>query len=283
MHVWNVLHATHWKYRTQNYAKNRHLCIITQLCRAISSQLRHAPTMGKNLLTYYLFHMSLQYGELRPTNGWDRLVSLGHLNKFQRVSCLGFVTAPTSLNRDQPRCLAISWAGTLCIHFRGSYPPNGILPDAKFTLRPNLAFSHIGGVAVWHWSSGRHPNFAAFSRGRHLYSSGRPSRWASTHILVLNKMKMKTSHTFLIFVAELYAEKLELLPSVVWHCWFGHWTRKPVPDMTYSVFSGTLNPAQFRNRTTTVHHGENDQFTVSQKCTDFGVLRRRQSIYINPF
>jgi len=37
--------------------------------------------------------MSLQYGELRPTSGWDRFVSLGHPNKFPRVSRLGSVTA----------------------------------------------------------------------------------------------------------------------------------------------------------------------------------------------
>jgi len=35
------------------------------------------------------------------------------------------------------------------------------------------------------------------------------------------------------------------LPSVLLHCWLGHLTRKnPVPDMTYNVFSGTLNIAQ---------------------------------------
>jgi len=33
-------------------------------------------------------------------------------------------------------------------------------------------------------SSGRQPKFAAFNRGRHLYSAGRPSRWALAHILV---------------------------------------------------------------------------------------------------
>ena len=34
-----------------------------------------------------------------------------------------------------------------------------------------------------------------------------------------------------------------LLPSVLWRCRLGHLTRKkPVPDMTYNVFSGTLNP-----------------------------------------
>jgi len=77
----------------------------------------------------YLLHMSSSYGELRPTNGWDRLASLGHPSKFQWVWRLGSITAR-------------------------------------------------------HSSSGRQPNFAALNRGRHLYSTGRPSRWALAHILV---------------------------------------------------------------------------------------------------
>ena len=32
----------------KNYAKNRHLCTIEQLCRAVSSQLRRVSTIGKN-------------------------------------------------------------------------------------------------------------------------------------------------------------------------------------------------------------------------------------------
>ena len=48
MQVWNALHAARCKYRTQ---KNRHLGTIAQLCWAISSQLRHAWTIGKNLLS----------------------------------------------------------------------------------------------------------------------------------------------------------------------------------------------------------------------------------------
>jgi len=31
--------------------------------------------------------------------------------------------------------------------------------------------------------------------------------------------------------------------SVLWHCWFGHVTRKIVSEMTYNVSSGTLNTA----------------------------------------
>jgi len=77
----------------------------------------------------YLLHMSWQYGELWPTNGWDPLMSLGHPCKFQQLS-------------------------------------------------------HLSRVTAWYSSSGRQPNFAALNRGCHLYSAGRPSRWALAHILV---------------------------------------------------------------------------------------------------
>ena len=45
-----MLHAARRKCRTQKIAKIRHLGTIAQLCRAISSRLRHASTIGKKLL-----------------------------------------------------------------------------------------------------------------------------------------------------------------------------------------------------------------------------------------
>jgi len=54
----------------KNRQKNHRLGTIAQLCRAISSQLRHVSTVGKKLVKQqYLPHLSLQYGELRPTSG----------------------------------------------------------------------------------------------------------------------------------------------------------------------------------------------------------------------
>jgi len=44
--------------------------------------------------------------------------------------------------------------------FSDALAPDGILPGAKFTLRPSLAFSYIGSVTARHSSSGRQPNFA---------------------------------------------------------------------------------------------------------------------------
>jgi len=41
------------------------------------------------------------------------------------------------------QCLAITWAGRLYIHFRRLLLRNGIMPGAKFTLRPpSLALSY---------------------------------------------------------------------------------------------------------------------------------------------
>jgi len=139
--------------------KIRHLGTIAQLCLAVSSQLRHILTIGKKVVKHqYILHVSRKYGELQPTSGWDPFISLGHPSRFQWASHLGFVTAATSLNRSQPnfaRCLAISWAGTLYIHFRRLLCRSGIFPGAKFTLRPSPAFFYIGSVTARHSSNGR--------------------------------------------------------------------------------------------------------------------------------
>jgi len=42
--------------------------------------------------------------------------------------------------------------------------------------------SRLGSVTARHSSSGRQPNCGVEQRSRHLYSAGRPSRWAFAHI-----------------------------------------------------------------------------------------------------
>jgi len=85
--------------------KNCHLGTIAQLCRAISSQLRHVSTIRKKLVKQqYLPHMSLQYGELRPTSGWDGFVSWGTPANFNGFSRLRSVTARHSSSGRQPKC-----------------------------------------------------------------------------------------------------------------------------------------------------------------------------------
>ena len=71
--------------------------------------------------------------------------------------------------------------------FRGLLPRYGILPSARLTLRPRLAVLRspilaalLHGTRVVGVSQ-----TVALSRGRHLYSPGRPSGRALAHILLL--------------------------------------------------------------------------------------------------
>jgi len=55
------------------------------------------------------------------------------------------------------------------IHFLGLLPPNGILPHAKLTSLPSLAFSHIGTVNALHSSSWRQPNCGVQQRASPIF------------------------------------------------------------------------------------------------------------------
>jgi len=154
----------------------------------------------------YLLHTFPQYGELQPTNGWDLLVGLEHPNKFQRVSRLGFVTASTSLNRGEQnfaRCLTVSWAGTLYILFFGG--GEAVAPWRNFVRCKSHFVSKSCVFLYWQcyctaleqWSLAKlcgvvqGMELQNFRRRRHLYSTGRPSCWASAHILVSNVQILK--------------------------------------------------------------------------------------------
>ena len=108
--------------------KNRHLGTIPQLCRAISSQLRHVSTIGKkNLLS----------SNISPT-------CLHNMVNFSPFAAeIVSLVWGTPGNFNGFRVLAALLHGTLVL-----------------------------GVS----------QTASLNRGRHLYSAGRPSRWALAHI-----------------------------------------------------------------------------------------------------
>ena len=122
-----------------------HLGTIAQFCRAVALQLRHVSTIGKNLLNSNI-------SSTCPHN---------MANEF--ASCLRYCS---DVAHPRPTKLCMMFgrlcAGALYIHFWGLLPPDEILPGAKFTLRPSLAFSYIGSVTARHFSSGHQPNFVAW-------------------------------------------------------------------------------------------------------------------------
>jgi len=130
--------------------------------------------------------MSWQYGELQR----DQLVSLG----APQPTSTGFTSwlhNCTDVARWRSTRLCTMFGRLLHWYtmytFWGLCPPNGILPGAKFTLHPSLAFSYIGSITARHSSSVHEPNFVVWykewnygtvaphhfqQRARHLHSKG---------------------------------------------------------------------------------------------------------------
>ena len=187
MHAWNLLHVARWKCRTQKITKKwPSVHHRTTLSGYIFATKAYIDNQKKCIKQQCLLHVFSQYGELRPTNGCDRFGSFGHPSRFQQASRLDFVTAPTSLNRGQRNfawCLAVSSAGTLYTHFRGCCPLTEFYQVQNSLCIQVLHFPLL--AALLHSTRVVHVSqTAALSRRRHLYSEGRPSRWASAHILV---------------------------------------------------------------------------------------------------
>jgi len=150
---------------------------------------------GRVLKIEYIFILQLVTVSL-PSAFWHGLqLNLLGPSKFQRVSRLAFATATTSLNGGQPnfaRCLADSWAGTLHIHVRGSYPwRNFARCKIHFASKSCvLLYCQRYCAALQQRASAKlcgviqRMELRKFCRGRRLYSAGRASCWTSAHNLV---------------------------------------------------------------------------------------------------
>jgi len=96
MQVWNVLHVVRWKYRTQKWHKKspsgHH---PTTLSGYIFATKACIDNRKKNFLSSNISstcpHNMVNFGPLAA--GWDRFGSLGHPSYFQRLPCLGSLTA----------------------------------------------------------------------------------------------------------------------------------------------------------------------------------------------
>jgi len=162
----------------------------------------------------YPIDMSPQYGELRPTNGWDRFGSLGHFSKFQLVSLLAFYCSDITHWRPTKLCTMLDrllgWY-TIYIHFWGLLPltefrrlqkslyvqvlRSPILTALLHTLQQRVSVKLCG--------VGQGMELRNFCRGCHLYSAGRPSRSASAHVLVVPTL------LYLMMTATLHRRKIQ--------------------------------------------------------------------------
>jgi len=149
MQVWNVLHAACWKYRMQKWRKNRHLGTITQLCLAVSSQLRNVSTIGKKLLS----------------SNTSSTCSRNMVNFGPLAAEIGSVVWGTPANFNGFRVLAALLHGTPAVSVR----------QTLRHWREGATYIRQGGHHVGH-----RPTFQL-----HLYSTRRQSRGTSVPHIVL--------------------------------------------------------------------------------------------------
>jgi len=109
-------------------------------------------------------HNMAKFGPLTAEICWRVWGTTANFNRFRVLASL----LQRCRSPEANQTLYHLWPspGLVRYTFWELLPPDGILPRAKFTLRPSLAFSfsflYIDSVTARHSSSGRQPNFAAW-------------------------------------------------------------------------------------------------------------------------
>ena len=117
-------------------AKNRHFGTIAQLCRAVSSQLRHVSTIGKNLLSNSISptcpHNMVNFGPLAAEICWRVWGIPANFNGFHVLAALlcGIIIVGVSqtLRRWTESATYIQQGG----HHVGHWPTFLVLPALDF-------------------------------------------------------------------------------------------------------------------------------------------------------
>jgi len=166
MHVWNLLHAARWQYRTQKSPKKsptaHHRTTLSGYIFATEAYIDNRKKLLNSNISYRYIQNMINFGPLMAEIDWRVWGTPANFNGFRVFASL--LQRRRSLEANQT--LHDVWPSSELVHYvyifvRRLLPSDGILPGAKFTLRPSLSFSYIGSVTVRHSSRGRQPEFAA--------------------------------------------------------------------------------------------------------------------------
>jgi len=86
--------------------KNRHFGIIAQLCRAVSSQLRHVSTIGKNVTSSTCPHNMANFGLLTAEIRWRVWGTPANLAALLHGTLVVGASQTAALNRGRHLCSA---------------------------------------------------------------------------------------------------------------------------------------------------------------------------------
>jgi len=131
--------------RMQKITKIRHLRTIAQLCRAISSQIRHVSTIRKKLVKQHIsstcLHNMVNVGPLAAKIGWRVWGTPANFNGFRILASLLHRRHSTEVKQT----LHAVWPSPVLVYYidiLGTLAPNRVLSGAKFTLRPSRVFRY---------------------------------------------------------------------------------------------------------------------------------------------
>ena len=214
MQVWNVLHMTRWKNGTQKWRKkslSAHL--RTTLSGNIFTTKARIDNRKKPVKQKYLPHMSSNYGEFRPTDGWDPFGSLGtpaNFNGFRVLAALMHGTLVVGVSQTLQR-----WTEGTPIFGRAAITL-GIGPDSSHTYTGTES-SPIPTSAHRTWQEhiryGHYLHHTALPSQRWLSSLSLPQRlfseihtlvhhlipadqtWPACQLLLTSKTSMGRVHT----------------------------------------------------------------------------------------
>jgi len=188
MQVWNMLHTAHWKYRMRKWCKkspSEHH--PTTLSGCIFATEPCIDNRKKNLLNSNMsstcLHNMVNFG---PLTAEIRSVVWGTPANFN-----WFRVLPSLLQRhhslEANQTLHDIWPSPGLVHyiyiFGVSCPLTEFWQVQNSHYVQSLAFAYIGSVSQALLHRTRNGIMELLQRC-HLYSAGRPSRWALAHILV---------------------------------------------------------------------------------------------------
>jgi len=202
------------KYGTQKFAQTFAICAPSHnfvglyLCHYSTYRQSEKNLLNSNISSrIQVFSKMANFDPLTAEIGLPVWGTPANFNRFRVLALL--LQRCRSIDRGQlsfARFLAVSWAGTLYIHFGGFCPLTEFCHVQNSLCVLVLRFRIL--AALLHGTQQRVSaklcgvvqgmELRNFRRRRHLYSSGRPSRWASAHILVV-----------LVFLTTLYGRPVE--------------------------------------------------------------------------
>jgi len=172
-----------------------HLGTITQPCRLYLHNEGTYRQSEKDLLNSNVSptcpHNMVNFGPLAAVICWQVWGTLASFNGFHILASL----LQRRRSPEANKTLHNLWPSPGLLHY--IYIFGGSCPLTEFCQLQNSVCVQVLRspilAALWHSSSGRQPSCGMvqrmelrnFCRGRHLYSAGRPSRWALAHILVI--------------------------------------------------------------------------------------------------